>query len=91
MLTLLLGDKIITKPTAQLNMMLLHMAICLSEVNLTLFLLKQFYLFESTNKRHRENENGNVYKCYSIYFDICYNTYTDHDNDFSTALFLVKI
>lgn len=43
MLTLLLGDKIITKPTVQLNIMLLHMVICLSEVNLTLVEIVIFF------------------------------------------------
>lgn len=43
MLTLLLGDKIITKPTVQLNIMLLHMVICLLEVNLTLVEIVIFF------------------------------------------------
>lgn len=75
MLTQLLGDKIITKPTAQLNMMLLHMVIGLKEINLTA-LLKQLYIFYSKNKRHCENENDNVQGFYGIWANI------DHNNDF---------
>lgn len=85
MLTLLLGDKIITKPMAQLNMFL-HMVIYFSfRSKFNSFIVEIAIYFKLKNKSHSENENGNVYQYY-VYTVILGNT--DHNNDFHQYGFL---
>lgn len=86
MLTLLLGDKIITKPTVQLNIMLLHMVICLSEVNLTLVV--EIVIFFQI-KKSKDIMKMKMITCIDVMACTVILGNIDYDNDFYQYSFVL--